>query len=142
MISNLIYKPRRKAVSLTPLIDVVFILLMFFMLTSSFTREKQLELASPVASSNALANTARQLLLQQNGELAIMNKDLLAFTEKALTDKAITNEFASDQALVIRPAPDVNVQTMVSALARLKALGFNQLSLGNPFADPVQGLQQ
>ena len=142
MISDLIYKPRRKAVSLTPLIDVVFILLMFFMLTSSFTREKQLELASPVASSNAQANTARQLLLQQNGELIFIEGNSLAKTEKALTDKAITNEFARDQTLAIRPAPDANVQTMVSALARLKSLGFSQLSLGNPLADPAQGVQQ
>ena len=33
------YEPRRVNISLTPLIDVVFILLVFFMLTSTFTKD-------------------------------------------------------------------------------------------------------
>lgn len=140
MNSDLIYKPRRKALSLTALIDVVFILLMFFMLTTSFTREKQFELASPVASSDAQGQTPRQLLLQANGELALpLGK--VGGNHLALTDKDIAADFTHDQPLIIRPAPDANVQAIVSALARLKALGFSQLSLVNPLPENLAGQQ-
>lgn len=42
-------RSRRKGISLTPLIDIVFILLTFFMLTSTFTRWKAVALRFPVA---------------------------------------------------------------------------------------------
>ena len=38
---------RRSLISLTPLIDVVFILLIFFMLASSFSTEEAIELSMP-----------------------------------------------------------------------------------------------
>src|SRR3546814_20664632 len=38
---------RRASISLTPLIDVVFILLIFFMLASSFLDERAIEIDSP-----------------------------------------------------------------------------------------------
>lgn len=44
-----LYRSRRKGISLMPLIDMVFILLTFFMLTSTFTRWKAVDLRFPVA---------------------------------------------------------------------------------------------
>src|SRR3546814_1065083 len=41
---------RRASISLTPLIDVVFILLIFFMLASSFLDERAIEIDSPAAA--------------------------------------------------------------------------------------------
>lgn len=136
MNGNLFYTPRRRSVSLTALIDVVFILLMFFMLTSSFTRERQLELASPVASNDIPATSPRQLVLQHSGELTLMDD-----TPIALTDNSISTDFTHDQPLIIRPVADADVQAIVSAFARLKALGFNQLSLGNPVVSHAEGMQ-
>ena len=42
---------------ISPLIDVVFILLIFFMVTTTFTKDMQLELERPGASSGATAST-------------------------------------------------------------------------------------
>ena len=52
-----LYRSRRKGISLTPLIDVVFILLMFFMLTFTFTRWKAVDLRFPVAGSGIAPKT-------------------------------------------------------------------------------------
>lgn len=41
--------------NLTPLIDIVFLLLVFFMLTSHFVREQALNIELPVADSGAAA---------------------------------------------------------------------------------------
>lgn len=43
----------RRAPNLTPLIDVVFLLLVFFMLTAHFIREETVEIALPDAESSA-----------------------------------------------------------------------------------------
>ncbi|MDO6805130.1 biopolymer transporter ExbD, partial [Wenyingzhuangia sp. 1_MG-2023] len=68
--SSLAITPRRaRPISLTALIDVVFILLMFFMLTSSFTQWLTMPLASQSASSEpAETEELPQLLvLHQDG---------------------------------------------------------------------------
>lgn len=52
---------RRKAskpdVDISPLIDVVFILLIFFMVTTTFVKDAQLDLERPSASSGQAAST-------------------------------------------------------------------------------------
>ena len=45
--STLSKKRRRSVISLTPLIDVVFILLVFFMVPTSFVQESGLEITRP-----------------------------------------------------------------------------------------------
>ncbi len=50
------FRPRREEevdVNLTPLIDVVFLLLIFFMVSTTFIRESEIELTLPEASAEA-----------------------------------------------------------------------------------------
>lgn len=47
--------------NLTPLIDIVFLLLVFFMLTSHFVREEALNIELPVAESGEATNDDDQL---------------------------------------------------------------------------------
>jgi len=47
--------PPRRRFSLTPLIDVIFLLLMFFMLTSTFSRFADLEMARQSTSASEAA---------------------------------------------------------------------------------------
>ena len=55
-----IAKPRRRRspISLTPLIDVVFILLVFFMLASSFLDWRSITLAAPSAEAYGISAKA------------------------------------------------------------------------------------
>jgi biopolymer transport protein ExbD len=45
-------------VSMTPMLDVVFILLIFFMVTSTFTREKAIRLEPPATGTGASSGKA------------------------------------------------------------------------------------
>lgn len=49
--------PEASDMDISPLIDVVFILLIFFMVTTTFVKDMQLELERPGASSGASAST-------------------------------------------------------------------------------------
>lgn len=45
---------RARRLSLTPLVDVIFLLLLFFMLSSTFTRYGQVELTGTASGGNAI----------------------------------------------------------------------------------------
>ena len=71
-----LYRSRQKGISLTPLIDVVFILLMFFMLTSTFTRWKAVDLRFPVADSGVDPKNPQAVILHTDGSLSLRGRPL------------------------------------------------------------------
>ncbi len=62
-------RPRRiTLVDMTPLIDVVFLMLIFFMVSTSFSTVSSLKLELPVSGSEAQANTAKNVLVAINAK--------------------------------------------------------------------------
>ena len=60
--------PEEESVDLTPMLDVVFILLIFFIVTSTFIQERALGLEPPPPPSNAPSNPDTQAILVFVGE--------------------------------------------------------------------------
>ncbi|MEZ4470336.1 MAG: biopolymer transporter ExbD [bacterium] len=59
-------------VDISPLIDMVFILLIFFMVTTTFVKDAQVELERPSAASAKAASTkAIRVTLDQRGEVYV-----------------------------------------------------------------------
>ena len=48
------HRPDPVEINLTPLIDVVFLLLIFFMVSTTFDRQAELSIELPEASANAI----------------------------------------------------------------------------------------
>lgn len=119
-----IYSKRSRPISLTPLIDVVFILLMFFMLTSSFIHEKQIELATGVSQVSPPSAQAKRLLLLSNGALSM---DL-----NSTSNSVSIETLDKNTSYVVHPAAATNVQTIVRALTQLKQAGLKNISLSRP----------
>jgi biopolymer transport protein ExbD len=67
-------------VNLTPLIDVVFLLLIFFMVTTTFKRESEIELSLPEASGEAVERDRApfELVVDANGEYKIDGRTIFA----------------------------------------------------------------
>ena len=67
---------KRGMASLTPLIDVVFLLLIFFMLTTSFLQTQSLSVVTPAPSAADLPKDARvvEIWLNGDGSIAIDGK--------------------------------------------------------------------
>lgn len=112
-----LYKRRGRRISLTALIDVVFILLMFFMLTSTFTRFKAVDFQSPVSSGEQSAEKPQLVTLRADGSLQLENGTLIG-SDEPLDASA----FSSKQPVVLLPHADASLQLMVSSLERLKQL--------------------
>ncbi len=65
-------KSEKKDIDISPLIDVVFILLIFFMVSTTFIKDTQLDLERPSAASGQKASTAAlRVVLDQRGQIFV-----------------------------------------------------------------------
>jgi biopolymer transport protein ExbD len=109
--------PIRKPLPLTPLVDIVFLLLMFFMLTSNFTKFGNLNLGiAGVAQSGTVQTASSPTLIinvEANAGVRVNGK---AVTREALS--GLLNEFAAKgvSAAVVRVDARASVQDLVTAL--------------------------
>jgi biopolymer transport protein ExbD len=128
--------PRRKnPISLTALIDVVFILLMFFMLTSTFSKEHTIALSKSQAVAQAIDPAPPQLILAyDDGSFAFFNDALLTLGSVA----ELAGIADVDKPVTLLPAAEMRVQNIVSLLETLKADGFTQVNLGEPLPQGAQ----
>ncbi|QJD58494.1 biopolymer transporter ExbD [Pseudomonas sp. gcc21] len=126
-------RPEEISVNLTPLIDVVFLLLIFFMVSTTFTRETQLELDLPeAASGNPVESRAQQieLTISATGEVAINDKTLLAPGLDTIKN-ALQRESAGDTNLpvVITADGKASHQSVITVMDAAGQLGFSRLRL-------------
>jgi len=122
-------RSRRPLVSLTPLIDVVFILLVFFMLASSFTSEQVIDLLVP-ADTQAAAEArpgAALIRLQRNGKLDL-NGEPLPRVELAQR-VAAWSVSERPRSYLVQPQKGVTVQQIVTVVDLLKSSGAESVSL-------------
>ena len=130
MIDALLPSRPRRSVNLTPLIDVVFILLMFFMLTSTFSQWRSVELLAPVASQTPSAQVAHILILGADESLHLDGSNLPASHYSDISNDTFP-AIAADEPLVIVPTADATIQAIVSSMEKLQSLGYTKVSLGN-----------
>ena len=114
--------------NLTPLIDVVFILLIFFMLASNFIRWQSLELS---------VGEPDEILIdhQQVSNIHIFKNGKFALNDEVMPlDQVITyvrKNILADQnhPVVIQPEKGSHVQSLVNALDRLEITAGTNISL-------------
>jgi biopolymer transport protein ExbD len=118
---------KRRVISLTPLIDVVFILLLFFMLSSGFTHWRQLDITAPSESYDTdKIRTQHYLLLMAVGEYVYDNRH---YPVSELTP--IKQQLAEDPSgiFVVSVAKAVTTQQMIDFIDQLKIIGIDKVSL-------------
>lgn len=123
---------RRRLISLTPLIDVVFILLVFFMLVSSFLDWRVITLDSDtaeVAASDAGGGLLGAVVvdIDADGGLYLSGEPMDLQTMAARVEALAARR--NDLSVVVRPAPGVPVQGMVDMLDLMAAGGVVSLSV-------------
>ena len=112
---------------ITPLIDIVFILLIFFIVSSVFKKE---ELALNLQLPNASAKELEVELKQINIELST---NTLAYLGKEITfekfDLALSNYQRKDKPVIVRIDKEVKYDRVVKVLDILQKYSFDNLSL-------------
>lgn len=126
-----LYRPprRRSLISLTPLIDVVFILLLFFMLASSFTNLHAIVLNAPASGSTSSTPSIEGALLVD------VRLDGVRFAGRYVTLKQLIARVSAirakhgDRRVLIRPGNGVSLQDTVRVLDALDGAGIHNLQL-------------
>lgn len=120
--------PARKSarISLTPLIDVVFILLLFFMLSSSFMQWRQLDLPIPSTAKSYAQEVTVVRLLDNDGVISVAGESLRLSQHERLAELVEMNPGVFG----IDVAEGVNTQSLVQLVDALKLAGAENVSLG------------
>ena len=120
------------SINLTPLIDVVFLLLIFFMVSTTFTKETHFAVDLPEASSEAesVVDDTIDLVVSANGDYSINGKAVI--NRKAQTLSRALQEVAKgnvSQPLVITADANAKHQAVIRAMDVAGQLGFTQLRI-------------
>lgn len=122
-------RSRRPLVSLTPLIDVVFILLVFFMLASSFSTERVIQMLTPADTEPAQPGEAGAALVRVGPDGGVdLNGEPVTEAELAQQVGAWSVSEAPRRYLV-QPAPGVTTQQAVAVVDLLKSSGAESVTL-------------
>ena len=114
---------------ITPLIDVVFILLIFFLVSSTFKKdEKALDLTLPKSSSAIKVIKKEQLSIELNSNSLAYRGKKISFDELDQILKGIKDK---SQTVNLRIDKDVLYQRVVKLFDLLKVNDLNNLALEN-----------
>lgn len=120
------------SINLVSLIDVLFILIIFFMVSTTFTRERQLSVELPKAQAEASDSAVAfiEVVVGQDGEYAVNDKRLVNREPETL-EKAIREQSQGDNSLPFLISADAAApyQAVVTVMDVAGKLGFSRLRL-------------
>ncbi len=132
-------------VDITPLIDVVFLLLIFFMVSTTFTKASQLSIDLPEATGEPSETPARQIeiLISEAGQYRV-NGQPLVDTHVRTLQAAIYKISEGDTTLsmVISADAQASHQSVVRAMDAAGQMGFVHLSIATSQPSPPSGPSQ
>ena len=119
------------SLEVTPLIDIVFLLLIFFVLNSQFDKLTTMELSLPKVNSNQLNElTDENLVIEINSaeELILNGERLNEFSYTFLND-FIINNYPNSKKAVISADSDTKYQYLVTVMDVLNNNNFNSVEI-------------
>ncbi|TNC91362.1 biopolymer transporter ExbD [Thalassolituus sp.] len=120
------------SVNLTPLIDIVFLLLIFFMVSTTFTKENHLNISLPEASASASDEIPQSIdiLISESGEYSVNGRSLVN-TQIDTLKSAMTQELNGRDAAPVVITADARTthESVVRAMDAAGQLGLVNLSI-------------
>lgn len=125
-------------VNLTPLIDVVFLLLIFFMVSTTFTRESRISIDLPESSAEPVESeeTSIEVTIDDQGRYYVNQQ--LVVNKKIETLKQAIRLAVGDKenpALIINADAKSTHQAVITAMDAARQLGIVHLSLATRHSD-------
>ena len=120
-------------VNLTSLIDVVLLLLIFFMVSTSFVKESQISITLPEAESEAVADEVPQqleIMITEQGTYLVNGRELVNNRPETIRN-ALQRVSSGDTSLPLTISADANArhQHVVTAMDVAGRLGFTRISI-------------
>src|SRR5210317_1871524 len=111
-------------INITPMLDIVFIMLIFFIVTTSFVKEKGLEVSRPSSSPQKEVTKSKGPIVVKidgNGNISMKGRML----EKKAVEANLEREKAEkpDSPLIIAAHPEAETEILVTILDAAEAVG-------------------
>ncbi|MCG7521548.1 biopolymer transporter ExbD [Ruegeria sp. Ofav3-42] len=114
---------RQRSESIVPMINVVFLLLIFFLMTSNLATPEPFDVTPPQASSEAEPEVERTLYVDKTGRTAFDGVE----GEAALRAIAAVSE--TDSVIQLRADAELEASVLAKLLKDLTAAGFSRVEL-------------
>ncbi len=117
-------------INITPMLDIVFIMLIFFIVTTSFVQEKGLEVSRP---SNAPPKEVKKskgpivVKIDSNGNIMMAGRMLERGAVEANLERAKAEK--PESPLIIAAHPDAETDALVTILDAAEAVGVGSVSV-------------
>ena len=117
-------------INITPMLDIVFIMLIFFIVTTSFVKEKGLEVSRPSSSPP-------KEVKEQKGPIVVRidASSLISIKGRMLEPRAVQANLEREKAekpespLIIAAHPEADTDALVTVLDAAKAVGIGSVSV-------------
>lgn len=123
-------KPRRKVlINITSLIDVMFLLLIFIMVTSTFMEQPGINLELPQAQSSVVMEQKEYaLFINKEGKVYLNERQISENQLEAALKEQLPQ--MKDGALILKADRDVSHGTVVKVMDAVKKSGVKKLIIG------------
>ena len=118
------------SVEITPLIDIVFLLVIFFVVTSKIETNQYLTLDLPQSESfaSALSNNSQNIILLETGVLIIDNQEF-SMTELDKLMAGVAATFSRSEVVVLSIESKAFHEWVISLMDGLQQLGFQNIQI-------------
>ena len=123
-------KERALSIEITPLIDIVFLLVIFFVVTSKIETNQYLTLDLPESESfaSAISNNSQNIILLETGVLIINNQEFyMAEIDKLMAGVAAT--FSKSEVVVLSIESKAYHEWVINLMDGLQQLGFQNIQI-------------
>ena len=125
----LIKKKKNIEINVAPLIDIVFLLLIFFMLTSEFTDFKTIDMISPNQSSTNIQNNDLPIIinLSENGLIEIDKIEIKLEDLSETIQMKLLN--SNNKKIVISTLNKTKIYNLIILVDTIRSLGIENIAL-------------
>jgi|TARA_Y100000385_G_scaffold97650_1_gene101027 biopolymer transport protein ExbD len=116
-------------IDLTPMLDVVFIMLIFFIVTATFVKEIGIDVNSPDKNQNVKDADKQSIVVQ------ITNRDRIRIRGRDIDFRAVRANIERlhaenpDAPVVVQPHPDSTTETMIHVMDSARQAGVYAVSI-------------
>ncbi len=122
------HKPSEAEIDMTPMLDVVFIMLIFFIVTTSFVKEAGVQVKSPIArTAETKKNASLFIAVTKQGEVWIAKKKYKPEQVRAQVEKLRHDN--PDGQVVIQADVEAKAGIVLKVLDQIKAAGVADASI-------------